>query len=264
MKEKKTLYTLITGASQGIGKALAEECAKQQMNLYLVALPNSGLAEYSSRLSKNYSVKTRFYESDLNLPDAYLKVFEYAVNQEIWVNTLINNAGIGFNGHFADMTAGDIESMIMLNVRATTMLTYIFLDHLKQIKHSRILNMGSMAAWLPLPGKCIYAASKAYVLFFSKALQSELKGTGISVTAVLPYGVLTNNMVKERINKSGKLAHLTVMTPEKVAKISIEGLMKNRKIIIPGKFGRAIFYTGWLIPQGLVIKMMEKEFEKTF
>jgi short-subunit dehydrogenase len=255
-------WTLITGASQGIGKALAFECAKRGMNLFLVALPSSGLEEVTAQISQKYGVNVDYMEIDLTRMDSCHEVYRYSKSRGLNINVLINNAGIGYNGRIDVMPAENVDQMIMLNVRATTMLVHFYLTDLMAMPRAYILNVGSMAAYTPLPGKCIYAASKAYVMFLSKALANELKKSGVSVTSVYPYGVMTNDMVKERINKSGFLAKSAVLEADEVAAVSIGGMLKGKSILIPGKMGKVLFYTGFLIPQGLVLKIMEREFRR--
>jgi short-subunit dehydrogenase len=255
-------FTLITGASQGIGRALSKECAKRNRNLLLVALPDSGLDELARELKSAFQIDVEYLESDLTERDCHEKVHAFAETRGIAVNTLVNNAGIGWNGIFESMMPSEIDQMIMLNLRATTLLTHIFIPDLLKFKDSHILNMCSMASLVPLPGKSVYAATKAFVMFFSKALQSELNGRGVKITSVLPFGVLTNNVVKERISKSGFIARKAVMNPEDVARISLDGMEKGKKIIIPGSVGKAIYYSGFITPQGLVLAMMEREIRK--
>ncbi len=255
-------WTLITGASQGIGKAMAIDCAKRNMNLFLVALPHSGLKELSEWLRGNYPVKVEYLETDLTQDDSYNNIYRTSKEKGLTINILINNAGIGYNGNLESMSAENIDKMIMLNVWATTMLTYIFLKDFIALPKAYILNMGSMAAYSPLPGKSIYAATKAFIMFFSKALGKELRNTNVSVTSVYPYGVLTNHIVKERIEKSGLLSKSAVMPAEEVARISIAGMLKGKSILIPGKMGKVLFYTGFIVPQGLVLKILERELKK--
>ncbi len=255
-------WTLITGASQGIGKALALECAKRGMNLFLVALPSSGLEDVSAQISEKYDVKVDYLETDLTRMDSCQEVYRYSKSKGLNINVLINNAGIGYNGRIDVMPVENVDQMIMLNVRATTMMVHLYLSDLMAMPRAYILNVGSMASYSPLPGKCIYAASKAYVMFLSKALANELKKSRVSVTSVYPYGVMTNDIVKERINKSGLLARSTVLGADEVAAVSIDGMLKRKSILIPGKMGKVLFYTGFLIPQGLVLKIMEREFRK--
>lgn len=253
-------YALITGASSGIGKAMAKECARRRMNLFLVALPSSGLPELSEELSTVYGVKSRFLEIDLTLQNAHQEVLQFSKINKLTVKVLINNVGIGFNGRLEGMAENDVFDMLTLNIRLTTMLTKVFLPELKMLPSAYILNMGSLAGFVPLSGKSVYSASKAYVFFITRAMTRELKGSGVSVSGVFPAGVPTNNMVIQRIARMGWLARNLVSSPESVAREAIGGMLKGRSVIFPGKRLKSFFYLGCLLPQGLVIKLLANEF----
>jgi len=258
----KAYYTLITGASSGIGKSMAYECAARDMNLLLVALPGSGLEEIAADIGEKFAVKTAVLNVDLTDRDGPESVYRFTLENGLVVNNLINNAGVGYNGLCHSMSLQFADQMILLNTRATTLLVLLFLHELLKVPGSHILNIGSMASFTPLPGKSIYAASKAYILFFSKALRAELKGTGLSVTSVYPMGVRTNLTVRDRIKKSGLIARHGVLDPDEVAKIALDGMLKRKKVIIPGRMGKAVYLVGQLIPQGIVLRIMEKEIKR--
>ncbi|MBN1819275.1 MAG: SDR family NAD(P)-dependent oxidoreductase [Prolixibacteraceae bacterium] len=262
MNSDKT-YCLITGASNGIGKALAEECTKRNMNLFLVALPESGLEELANHLSQVNDNDIKCLSIDLTLPDAPKKVFDYAKTNRLTVNKLINNAGVGGENNMMDQNPDDIDTMIQLNIRATTLLTYYFLKEMKGLPKAYILNVSSFGAFLPLPKKCVYAATKTYILFFSRSLHAELKGTNITVSSVYPSGVTTNSRVKETIQKSHFMARITTLQPSDVARVSVKGMLKGRRIITPG-FATTLFYIlGSLLPYGIVFRMVGRIFKKS-
>jgi uncharacterized protein len=152
--------------------------------------------------------------------------------------------------------------MLILNIRTTTLLTQAFLPELQKSPKAYILNLGSMAAFTPLPGKSIYSASKAYILYFSKALQLELQHTGISVSCVVPMGVPTNKQVIERIRHASWFGRHFTMTPEQVAFQSINGMLKGRSIIFPGRELKTFFWISGIIPQGIVNALMKREFSR--
>lgn len=260
--QKKTNYTLITGASSGIGKALAVECATRGQNLFLIDLPGTGLPKLSTSLSELYGVHTCILETDLSRYDAHQEIFGYVISQNISVNILINNVGSGHNGNLENTDDIKITSMILLNMNTTTLLCKVFLPMLKENSRSFILNVCSLAAFTPLPGKSVYAASKAFVLFFSKALNAELSQSGVSVSAVFPAGVPTNDLVKKRISQSSRIAKFLVTDAELVARRAIEGMFRRKEIIFPGKRIKAIFYASSFVPQGLVLRFMSGEFKR--
>jgi short-subunit dehydrogenase len=255
-------YCLITGASNGIGKSMAEECVKRGINLFLVALPDSGLEEFVGQLTEKKTVDVKHLSIDLTGLDAPKRVYDFTKENNIAVNMLINNAGVGGLGLMVDQKAEDIDTMIMLNVRATTLLTYYFLNDLKQLPKAYILNVSSFAAFMPIPKKCVYSATKAYILFFSRSLQTELKGSNVMVTSIHPNGVATNERIKRTMQNAPFLGKISALTPEEAAVASIEGALKGKKLIAPGKMTKVYYYFGSCLPYGLVNRIVGKVFSK--
>jgi uncharacterized protein len=260
--ENKTeqYYTLITGASSGIGKAMAIECAQRGMNLLLVSLPESGLIPLSVELSKEHQIKVEYLEINLTNENAHREIHNYIQDKNLLINMLINNVGVGHNGFLENLSEEKVTDMLMLNMRITTLLTQILIPELKKSDNAYILNVGSLAAFSPLPGKSVYAASKAYVLYLTKAISQELKSTSISVSGIFPAGVPTNSAVINRITKSGMIAKYMVLTPKEIANYAISGLLRKENIIIPGRKTKTFFLLGNLLPHGLLMKIMAREF----
>lgn len=255
-------YCLITGASNGIGKALAEECTNRKMNLFLVALPDSGLEEFSEYLAKINGNDIRCLSIDLTEKDAPEQVYKYAKSNNLVIDKIINNAGIGGIGEMADQDAEEVDSMIMLNIRATTLITYYFLNDLKKLSKAYILNISSFGAFVPIPKKSIYAATKSYILFFSRSLNTELKGTNITVSSVHPSGVATNSRIKKSLQNANIVAKISTLDSSDVAKISINGMIKGKKLIIPGIATRFYYIVGSILPHGVIIRIVGKVFSK--
>lgn len=261
MKNKTEQYfTLITGASSGIGKALAIECAQRGMNLILVSLPESGLPDLSEEISKTHQIIVEYFEINLTNENAHKEVHNYIQNKNLKINMLVNNVGVGHNGYLANLSEEKITDMLLLNMRITTLLIQVLIPELKKSDNAYILNVGSLAAFSPLPGKSVYAASKAYVLYLTRAIHRELKSSGISVSGVFPAGVPTNSTVQTRIKKSGLFAKQMILSPEEVAKYAITGLLKKKEIIIPGRKTKIAFFLGNILPFGLIMKIMAREF----
>jgi hypothetical protein len=261
MKNKKN-YCLITGASNGIGKSLAEECTKQKMNLFLVALPNSGLEELAEHLATKNGNDIKCFSVDLTGKNAPLQVYEYAVANNIVIDMLINNAGVGGFGEMVDQKPDEIDTMILLNIRATTLLTYYFLNDLKKLPKAHILNISSFAAFIPIPKKSIYAATKSYILFFSRSLSHELKGTNIRVSSIYPSGVATNSRVKKTLKSAPLMAQITTLDPDQVARIAIKGMLKGKKLITPGLVTWIFYILGSILPYGIILKIVGRVFRK--
>lgn len=254
-------YALITGASAGTGKAIANECAKRGFNLYLVSLPGTGLEDVVADLKKHYTVDVQFLSIDLRLYDAPQKVFDFAQEKKLSVNILINNAGLGFNGNLESLNTGLIDTMILLNVRASTLLSFLFLAGMKRMDKAYILNMSSFGSFSPLPYKSVYAATKTYLQFLTVALHEELKGTTVSVTSVHPNGILSERALSN-IKKSGGIARMASLTPQQVAYDSIETMLAGKRFLVPGRINKFYYWFGLCLPHGIVLKLVGRVFRK--
>lgn len=255
-------FTLITGASKGIGKAFAIECARLGHNLALVALPGEELEDLSLLLAKDYQIAVQWKETDLSLQDSPQEVYDWTVNNGIDVNVLINNAGFGSLGSFDDHSLAFYDTMINVNVKTPVALTRLFLPHLKAEPKAYILNVGSAASFFPVPKKIIYSCTKAFVLFLSRALGEELKDTNIQVTAVCPNGVPTNEITRARIDQLGWKGKLAAVEPDELARYSMVKMTKGKKVIIPGRVNRISLWFSWLMPTGFSMRFMDKQLSK--
>lgn len=232
-KEQTKQYIVITGASLGLGNAMANECAKRNFNLILLALPNENLKNSANDLQHKYNIDVRYKEVDLTNQSE----LEHTAN---WINTnfnikaLINNAGIGGSNSFQTVTPKYIDDILFLNIRALVHLTHKLINNLKANSKSYILNIASMASFGPMPYKTIYPASKAFVYSFSRGLYAELKKEGIAVCVAHPGGMATNINVSERINKHNRIIRATILSPERTAEICIRQMLKSDSLIIPG------------------------------
>ena len=163
----------------------------------------------------------------------------------------------------AAQTSAEIDTMIMLNVRATTLLTYYFLNDFKKLPKAYILNISSFAAFIPLPKKSVYAATKSYILFFSRSLNSELRGTNVIVSSIHPNGVNTNARVRKSIRNAHAVAKITTLEASEVAKKAIDGIIDGKKIITPGFFTWFFYLVGSMLPYGIIIRIVNRIFQKT-
>lgn len=259
MKEQHK-FTLITGASTGLGREMAEECARQGKNLILTALPNEDIKKVGAGISGKYKVEVDCYEIDLTREGA-VEVFAETVLEKYRIDILINNAGVGGTKPFLEATACYIDQIVMLNMRALVILTRLLLPELKRHKQAHILNIASMASFGPMPFKTVYPASKAFVYSFSRGLGAELKGTGVCVSVAHPGGMRTNAEVTERINKHSKLVQATTVSVKKVAQICIRQMLKKEKIIIPGKMNKLSFIILKIIPVWLRLNIMRNSLQ---
>ncbi|MBZ5858810.1 SDR family NAD(P)-dependent oxidoreductase [Flavihumibacter profundi] len=160
------IFTLITGASEGLGKALALECANRKMNLILVALPGKELFQLAGALERSFQIKVAVFEKDLTIEEECSSLYHEIVEQKWEINMLINNAGLGNCCAFEDGQLAGFQQLIKLNIMATTMLTRLFIDLLKKQKKSYILNVSSLIAFFNLPNKQVYGGTKSYIYYF--------------------------------------------------------------------------------------------------
>jgi short-subunit dehydrogenase len=264
MKENKSdnLFTLITGASSGIGKALAVESAMKKQNLVLIALPDENLEEFSESLRGKYRIKVKFFEIDLTEKNAALQVYLWCIKQKLSVNRLINNAGFGYRGSFEDYSLEFYETMMRLNMTSVVHLTRLFVPELRKHESASILNLGSMAAFLPIPYKTVYAATKAFIYSFSIALKEELRDSQIRVHILCPGGVPTNRDVQKRIATDGWLSRISMLYPQKVAQITFRKMENHTTVIVPGLVNRIYMLAGKFVTKSMRTRAMAKVFKK--
>ncbi len=258
----KTYYTLITGASLGFGKALAFEFAQRNMNLVLVALPNSGLPQLSDFIEKNLNVTVHYLELDLSLTDSCYIIADFIKDNDLQVKYLVNNAGILSRGFFEDLDETFILKQIEVNVMAPTLLIRLLLSNLKKSSPSAILNISSMAAFFPLQKKQVYGATKAYLVSFSKSLRKELKKDKISVTTICPGGLNTTTRLCYQNRIVGLITRKSTLNPEDAAKIAIDAMMERKNIIIPGFINKCFMFLDILLPEFVKDILTNKEFKK--
>lgn len=254
MKPKNKLFTLITGASSGLGKELAMECARRKMNLVLVSLPGENLPELCLSIAEKNEVAACPYETDLTNKEEVEKLAAWVI-ANFSVNVLINNAGAGGTRLLETTPTEYIDRLIQLNIRATSLLVRLLIPELKMHRKAYILNVSSMAAFSPLPFKTVYPASKAFVYHFTRGLKAELKNTNIKVSVVNPGPIMTNPDVVARIQKQGALARLALISAPAIARISIAKLIRGKAVIIPGYLNRVNVVLMGLIPSGIKLSL---------
>lgn len=246
----KGKWALITGASMGLGRAFAVECAKRGMRLVLVALPDGDLSELAEGIAREYGVETTWLEGDLTETATLERLRQKIASEGIGVDLLINNAGIGTVGQFMDHSLEYHEATIELNALALVRLIRLFLPELKRRKAS-ILNVASLGAFFPMPTMPIYSATKSFVLHFSLALREELAGA-VGVSVLCPNAIRTTGDVNRYIDSLGLIARRACFTPECVARAALDGVGRNKAIIVPGAINRAVATLSQIVPRGLI------------
>lgn len=255
-----TTYALVTGASKGLGRAYARELASMGKNLILVSLPWEDLENITDEL-KAQSVEVIGYETDFCSKKNIIEFTDW-VNDNYQLEILINNAGTGGSSAISEVSAEHLDYIIRLNVTAPTLLIHQLLPNLLRLKKSYILNVASMATFLPMAFKTVYPASKHFIRHFSACLQEELKHTGVSVSCVYPGPMRTNAQVNSRIDRYGMWGRLILMTPEEVAQKSLKKLFRKNKNIIPGWANKVYWFLMTKLPSSFVMPMVARAVKK--
>lgn len=246
--------TLITGASGGIGEALAGEFAKGGSNLILVARSKDKLEAIAARLMDEHGIAAIALPADLSKPNAGRKLYEAVISKGVHVETLVNNAGVLEMGAFADIPTKRHLELTHLNITTLTELTSLFVPGMVERKDGRILNVASIAAFQPIPSLATYAATKAYVLSLTESLSEELKPHGITATALCP-GVTATDMVASAKESNETAAKIPDFMVSDVAGVAAEGYaacMKGEVIRVPGMVNLAAAVAGRASPRWLV------------
>ena len=253
-------YTLITGASKGIGKAIASELAAQGKNLLLVARSEELLEQLAGQLqAKNIDV--RFMAADLTEENAAQRVFDWIELQKIEVDTLVNNAGAGFYGKFLNGPVEKHLQIMHLNMDAMVAMAHEFLRRTNGSSRRYILNTVSTAAFQPVPYMAIYSATKSFMLSFSRALRYEVREQNVYVTALCPGATESEFSSSAGIYKLAEKNARFYMTSESVAKAGINGLWKNKSVVIPGLMNKLSTIAVNLTPQDLATAMSANIFK---
>jgi short-subunit dehydrogenase len=255
-------HALVTGASSGIGRAIAEELARRKINLVLIALPGTGLEETAEMIADKHQVHALAYAVDLTEREASTKILQWCKDQRVSVRILINNAGIGNISNLEDAHVETLNNILLLNNHALTMITYTFLRSMKNSSPSYIMNVGSLASFLPIPRKAVYAASKSFVYAFSCSLSNELRGTGVSVSCLCPGGTLTSESVRQNTQSLSYSGNLFVQTAEQVAKEAVNGMFRRKRRIIPGLANKFLFLLWTILPYEIASAILIMIFNK--
>ncbi|HEX5222223.1 MAG TPA: SDR family oxidoreductase [Verrucomicrobiae bacterium] len=253
---------LITGASSGIGLALATEFARNGHALVLTAPHHDQLEKVAAQITKQHDVEVAIIEKDLTKPDAAEQIFRELRAAHTSVGILVNDAGIGQHGRFAETPIERDIAIVRLNIEATLRLTKLFLQNLQTHRDARILNVASIAGFEPGPLLAVYHASKAFVLSFSEALAIELEDTEITVTALCPGATDTDffrkaDMTETRIYKKGKL-----MPADTVAAGAYQALLRGDSIYVPGPANKVLVFVRRLTSAPLQARMNQRFYEE--
>ena len=253
MPELKPIV-LVTGASAGLGAALAAAFAERGHSLVLVARREAQLESVADGIAARGLARPRCVALDLTLPDAGERLARTLQDLGLEPEIVVNNAGFGLLGQAASLDRARQLAMVDLNVRIATDLSLRFVDSLARHKGG-ILNVASVLGFVPGPGMAVYHATKAYLVSFSLALHQELKAQGVRVTALCPGPVDTEFMARAGIPE-GNFPRFLSRSAERVAQEGYDGLMRGRRVVIPGSTNKAAAHLARLMPRWLVLWML--------
>lgn len=228
-------YALVTGSGSGIGRGIAKELARLDFDLLLVDMNEAGLAETKKEIELKYDSLIYTLPLDLSSPDALTTLISWT---SIWhdeLQVVVNNAGFGLNGAFEQLELSEQLNIIDVNIKAQVSLSHAYVPVLKKRTQAFLLNVGSTTCYQSIPYFNIYAASKAFVYSFTRALRFELRNSPVSVSLLIPGSTDTNFVHRARMSEATKkTAERFNMSPDVVGKIAVRGLFRGKAEIIPG------------------------------
>lgn len=258
-------YALVTGASRGIGRAISVLLAQRGYDLLLVARSEDQLTALAREIEQRHQRQARVLALDLASADAAETVAAWAQQQAEAspLAVLVNNAGYGLWGRFEQLSLAEQQNMLQLNMALPVALTHALLPALHQAPHAYVLNVASTAAYQAVPSLALYAASKAFLLSFSRGLRYELKASNVSVTCLCPGATTTS--FADRAGMGAELqatANKVSMTAEAVAEAAVAGLLAGEAEVVPGVLNKVSAGLTSFVPKGIVEKIAAGIYEK--
>lgn len=249
-------WAVVTGASSGIGLSIAKKIAAKGYNLLLVGRNAEKLQTLSGSLAAGHKVETGFLSADLGTQEGIDLLTQKILELGKQLEVLVNNAGAGIWGRFADTDWKRQAQMLTLNNTALLAVTHAALPAMIENKKGYVLNIGSTAAFQAVPGMAVYSASKIFVIQFSRALNAELEGTGVQVTCVNPGATETAFVERAGMNGSSleKQAEKFNMSPDEVAGIAVSALFSGKNVVTTGLLNQLNYVASRILPK----KILEK------
>ncbi len=246
-------WALITGASSGIGKAVAFELAGKGYNLFLASQDDGPLQQTAADFHQQFIVETQFYLADLTRMESIEGLIQAVSAPPIEIEILVNNAGFGVGGEFLKTDLARELDLVNLQLTATLKLTKAVLPQMVARKKGRILNVASVYSFAPVPFQAVYSACKAFLLTFSESLRGELKGTGVTVTSLCPGTVRTEFRSRAGIAQRNQAAGVT---PEAVAKIAVRQTLRGKHLVVPGFASKVFVFCARRLPVSVVPRIV--------
>ncbi|HLN27814.1 MAG TPA: SDR family oxidoreductase [Gemmataceae bacterium] len=248
---------LVTGASAGIGYELSKVFAREGYSLVLVARNEARLREVAEEIQRANGAAVKVIAKDLCITSATDELFAELQHDSIVIDVLVNNAGFGTYGPFAQSDLNSQLDMIKLNVLSLTHLARLFLPGMIERRNGHIMNVASTAAFQPGPLTAVYYATKAYVLSFSEAISNELEGSGVTVSALCP-GPTVSEFQKRAQLEGVRLVKGAMMDAATVAESGYRGMIQNKRLVIPGWKNRLLAFSVRFIPRSIVLRVARK------
>jgi hypothetical protein len=250
---------LVTGASSGIGAAIATELASRGYSLILVARREERLRSLATELSAEHGADAEIIAADLGQEAERDRLESEVRGRGRTVEVLVNNAGFGQQADFSRSPRERMVEMVRVNVEAVVDLTSRFLGPMVERRRGSVINIASTAAFQPLPGSAVYAASKSFVLSFSEAVRTELRGTGVTVTAVCPGPVKTEFTEVAGVGGVEERTPGAVwMSAEDIAKQAVDGARHDKRVVVPGVLNRATALAGQHSPRAVALPLISR------
>jgi short-subunit dehydrogenase len=250
---------LVTGASSGIGAAIAKELASRGYSIALVARREERLRSLATDLTSEYGVAAEAIACDLGDPAERDRLADELRGRGRSVEVLVNNAGFGHQADFATSPRERMVEMVRLNVEAVVDLTSRFMGPMVERGRGSVINIASTAAFQPLPGSAVYAASKSFVLSFSEAIRTELRGSGVTVTAVCPGPVKTEFTEVAGVGGvEDRTPGAVWMSAEDIARHAVDGAARDRRVVVPGAINRATALAGQHSPRAVALPLISR------
>lgn len=246
----------ITGAAGGLGKAFAVECANRGWDLFLTDLSPEPLMSLADSLKTTYGIDVICRPCDLTNQISRSILFDEIEKNKLVFWSLINVAGMDFEGRFMDRNGDQIRTILRLNIEANLEMTYFILKNRDKARRFMVVNVSSLASFYPMPVKAMYAASKRFLLDFSIALREEIKSIGGTVTALCPAGMPTNPQCIRSIDAQGLMGRLTTKNVGFVAARTIDNALKGHAVYIPGVLNKIIKNLGAFVPPTIIAKLI--------
>jgi uncharacterized protein len=256
-------YVMITGATGGLGKAFAVECASRGWNVYLTDLRAERLSVLAESLRHSYGVAAQWRECDLTDEAQRERLFEHLSASGVRFSGLINVAGGDVEGLFCEQPADQIRLILRLNVEAAVEMTHRLLELRDGEVTFHVVNVASLAAFYPMPYKATYAASKRFLLDLSLALREELRAQNVTVTALCPAGMPTTPECIAAIEAQGLMGQLTTVNTGAAAAGALDAALYGRAVYIPGTLNRVLYSVGRLVPATWVARAVGKRWSAT-